>query len=143
VTQVKVINHSNNPLPAYATVGSSGLDLRANLSEALTIPALDRALIPTGIHIQLPKGYEAQVRPRSGLALKNGVFSVFGTIDQDYTGEIKVILFNSSKEDFVVEPSERIAQLVISQYQRIEWLEVAELDASERGTGGFGSTGKN
>lgn len=141
--QVKIINLSANKLPEYATSGSSGVDLRANLIDAVCIKPLERVLIPTGIHIELPMGYEAQVRSRSGLAYKHGV-SVLnspGTIDQDYTGELKVILINLSQSDFFVNPGDRIAQLVVSKYQKVEWIEVKDLSQSNRGGAGFGSTG--
>ena len=142
--EVKIVNKSNHRLPEYATVDSAGMDLKANIDEPFVLGPLERQIVPTGIHIQLPTGYEAQIRPRSGLAAKHGisVCNTPGTIDPDYTGEIKVILINLSNEKFVVNPGERIAQMVISKYEKIEWKEVAELAPTERGEGGFGSTGK-
>lgn len=141
---VKIVNKSNHRLPEYATPGSAGMDLKANTTEPIVLKPLERQLIPTGIHIQLPEGYEAQVRPRSGLAAKYGVTvcNTPGTVDADYTGEIKVILINLSNENFVINPGERIAQMVVAKYERVEWDEVATLEATERGEGGFGSTGK-
>lgn len=141
--QVKIINHSNNALPEYATAGSVGVDLRAFIPEKLTIPPFGRVLVPTGIHIQLPSGMEAQLRPRSGLAYKKGIMAVFGTIDEDYTGELKVNLVNLSQEPFEVEPAMRVAQLVFAHYQKITWQEVEKLEETERGESGFGSTGTN
>ena len=140
---VKVINKSNNKLPEYATSMSAGFDLRANLKESVTLKARDRMLIGTGLFIALEPGYEAQVRPRSGLALKKGitVLNAPGTIDADYRGEIGVILYNTSKEDFVIEPGERIAQMVIAKYEQISWEQVEVLDETERGDGGYGHTG--
>ncbi|MGM9746656.1 MAG: dUTP diphosphatase [Paludibacteraceae bacterium] len=142
--QVKIINTSRHALPAYATDASAGMDLRANLSEPVTLKPLERRLIPTGLFIELPVGYEAQIRPRSGLALKHGitVLNSPGTIDADYRGEIGVILVNLSATDFVVADGERICQMVIARHEQAEWVEVVELDATERGTGGFGHTGK-
>ena len=140
---VKVINKSNNKLPEYATSMSAGFDLRANLEEPVILKAGDRMLIGTGLFIALEPGYEAQVRPRSGLALKKGitVLNAPGTIDADYRGEIGVILYNTSKEDFVIEPGERIAQMVIAKYEQISWEQVEVLDETERGDGGYGHTG--
>lgn len=140
---VKVINKSNNKLPEYATSMSAGFDLRANLEESVTLKAGNRMLIGTGLFIALEPGYEAQVRPRSGLALKKGitVLNAPGTIDADYRGEIGVILYNTSKEDFVIEPGERIAQMVIAKYEQISWEQVEVLDETERGDGGYGHTG--
>ena len=140
---VKVINKSNNKLPEYATSMSAGFDLRANLKEPVTLKAGDRMLIGTGLFIALEPGYEAQVRPRSGLALKKGitVLNAPGTIDADYRGEIGVILYNTSKEDFVIEPGERIAQMIIAKYEQISWEQVEVLDETERGSGGYGHTG--
>ena len=140
---VKVINKSNNKLPEYATSQSAGMDLRANLEEPVTLKAGDRMLIGTGLFIALEPGYEAQVRPRSGLALKKGitVLNAPGTIDADYRGEIGVILYNTSKEDFVIEPGERIAQMIIAKYEQISWEQVEVLDETERGDGGYGHTG--
>jgi dUTP pyrophosphatase len=143
MTQVKIVNQSSFALPAYATASSAGMDLRANLSESLTLKPLQRAMIPTGLFIELPQGYEAQIRPRSGLAAKHGIslLNTPGTIDADYRGEIKIIVVNLSDQDFLLNPGERIAQMVISQYEKIEWLPVETLAESERGAGGFGSTG--
>ena len=140
---VKVINKSNNKLPEYATSMSAGFDLRANLEEPVTLKAGDRILIGTGLFIALEPGYEAQVRPRSGLALKKGitVLNAPGTVDADYRGEVGVILYNASKEDFVIEPGERIAQMIIAKYEQISWEQVEVLDKTERGDGGYGHTG--
>lgn len=141
--QVKIINHGKHPLPTYATIGASGLDLRAHIQESITLQPLQRALVSTGIHIALPKGLEAQVRPRSGLALKQGitVLNSPGTIDSDYRGEVKVLLVNLSDQPCVIEDGERVAQLVVTAYERITWLPVSELDDTPRGAGGYGSTG--
>ena len=140
---IKIINKSNHALPNYETIASAGMDLRANLSEARVLKPLERSIVGTGLFIELPIGYEAQVRPRSGLAAKKGitVLNTPGTIDADYRGEIGVILVNLSNEDFVIENGERIAQLVISKHERAEWIEVNELSETSRGAGGFGSTG--
>lgn len=142
--KVKVINKGHQPLPAYATPQSAGLDLRANIDEPITLRPLERRLIPTGLHIALPAGYEAQVRPRSGLALKHGitVLNTPGTIDADYRGEVGVILINLSQEDFVVNDGERIAQMVIARHETVDFEVVDELDSTERGEGGYGHTGK-
>ncbi len=142
--KIQVINKSKHPLPQYATGLSAGMDLRANLDSPITLKPLQRCLVPTGIYMALPEGYEAQVRPRSGLAIKKGigVLNSPGTIDADYRGEICVILVNLSSEDFVVEDGERIAQMVIARYEQAEWLEVEALNETERGEGGFGHTGK-
>lgn len=142
--KVNIVNKSAYPTPAYATEKSAGMDLKANLNEPVTLGPLERAMIPTGLFIALPDGTEAQVRPRSGLAAKHGisVLNSPGTIDADYRGEIKVILVNLSNEPFTVNPGERIAQLVIARYEKIEWSEVEVLDETERGAGGFGSTGR-
>ncbi|MBR4659870.1 MAG: dUTP diphosphatase [Bacteroidales bacterium] len=142
--KVKIVNTSAHPLPAYATSASAGMDLLANIEEPLTLGMLDRAMIPTGISIQLPEGYEAQVRPRSGLAARYGisVTNSPGTIDADYRGEIKVLLINLSREPYTVQPGERIAQLVVARHERVEWESVEALDETDRGAGGFGSTGK-
>lgn len=142
---VRIINKSAHPLPAYETVSAAGMDLRANLTESVTLAPLQRQLVPTGLFIELPVGFEAQVRPRSGLAAKRGVtvLNSPGTIDADYRGEIKVILVNLSNEPFVIENGERIAQLVVARHERVEWQAVTELAESDRGAGGFGSTGKN
>ena len=141
--KIKIVNKSNHELPSYETVNSAGMDLRANIDEPVTLRPLERYLLPTGLFIELPAGYEAQVRPRSGLAFKKGVtvLNTPGTIDADYRGEIKVILINLSDKDFVVNDGERIAQMVISAHEKAEWIEVDELLESERGTGGFGHTG--
>lgn len=142
--RINIINKSKHALPAYATPQSAGMDLRANISEAITLKPLERRLIPTGLFIELPVGYEAQIRPRSGLALKKGitVLNTPGTIDADYRGEIGVILINLSSEDFVIEDGERICQMVIAQHAQAEWVEVEVLSETERGAGGFGHTGK-
>ena len=142
--KVKIVNHAPYPCPAYATPQSAGVDLKANLEESVTLQPLQRTLVPTGLFIALPAGYEAQVRPRSGLATKHGitVLNTPGTIDADYRGEIKVILVNLSQEPFEIVPGERIAQMVIARHEQVQWEEVEELDATERGAGGFGSTGK-
>jgi dUTP pyrophosphatase len=139
---VKIVNNSKHPSPSYATAGSAGMDLRANISSPITLSLGDRALIPTGLHIQLPEGHEAQIRPRSGLSLKHGVTCFLGTIDSDYTGEVGVILINFGLEDFVVNDGDRVAQMVIAKHECVEWDEVNELHATERGSGGFGHTGK-
>jgi dUTP pyrophosphatase len=140
---VKIVNKSRHQLPTYATVGSAGMDLKANTSEPITLKPMERYLFPTGIYIQLPEGYEAQIRPRSGLAVKYGitVTNAPGTVDADYTGEVGVSLINLSNETFVIQPGERIAQMVIAKYEKITWNEVTTLDETERGSGGFGSTG--
>ena len=140
---VNIINNSANPLPAYETSGSAGMDLRASLDQPMVLEPLQRAMVPTGIHIALPEGYECQIRPRSGLAAKHGitVLNTPGTIDADYRGEIKVILVNLSNEPFTINPGERVCQMVISRYSRAEWVEVETLDETERGSGGFGHTG--
>ena len=141
--QIKIINKSTHELPNYDTIASAGMDLRANITESITLKSLERALVKTGLFIELPIGFEAQVRPRSGLAFKKGitVLNSPGTVDADYRGEIGVILVNLSNEDFVIENGERIAQLIIAKHERAEWLEVAELSETARGEGGFGSTG--
>lgn len=141
--EVKIINKSKHQLPQYATPLSAGMDLRANIDEPITIGSLDRAMVPTGIYIALPEGYEAQIRPRSGLAAKKGVtvLNTPGTIDADYRGEIKVILVNLSSEPFVIEDGERICQMVVAKHERVDWTEVDTLDETERGAGGFGHTG--
>jgi len=141
--KIKIINKSQHDLPNYETIASAGMDLRANLTEAITLKPLDRTIVKTGLFIELPIGYEAQVRPRSGLAAKKGitVLNSPGTVDADYRGEIGVILVNLSNEVFVVENGERIAQLIIAQHERAEWIEVQELSETSRGEGGFGSTG--
>lgn len=140
---IKVVNKGHQPLPQYATSQSAGMDLRANLDKAITLKPLERRLIPTGLYISLPAGYEAQVRPRSGLALKKGitVLNSPGTIDADYRGEIGVVLINLSQDDFVVEDGERIAQMVIARHEQAEFETVAVLDETSRGEGGYGHTG--
>lgn len=142
--KVKIVNHSPFDTPAYATEQSAGVDLKANIAEPIMLESLQRALVPTGLFIALPKGYEAQVRPRSGLAAKHGitVLNTPGTIDADYRGEIKVILVNLSQEPFQILPGERIAQMVVAKHETVEWEEVESLDSTARGEGGFGSTGK-
>lgn len=142
---VEIINKSRHSLPAYATPLSAGMDLRANLDQPIVLKPLQRCLVPTGLYIALPAGYEAQVRPRSGLAIKKGigVLNAPGTIDADYRGEICVILVNLSPDDFVVEDGERIAQLVVARHEQVTWNEVDTLDDTERGAGGFGHTGKH
>lgn len=142
---IKIINKSAHPLPEYQTESSAGMDLNANLAESITLKSLERKLIPTGLFLELPSGYEAQIRPRSGLAIKNGitVLNSPGTIDADYRGEIGVILVNLSSEDFTINNGDRIAQMVIAQYETAKWQEVNSLNETERGEGGFGSTSKN
>jgi len=141
--QIKIINKSAHALPNYETLASAGMDLRANIAAPITLSTLDRAIVPTGLFIELPIGYEAQVRPRSGLAAKKGVtvLNSPGTVDADYRGEIGVILVNLSQEDFVIENGERIAQLIIAKHERAEWIAVEALTETSRGEGGFGSTG--
>ena len=141
--KVRIINRSSVPLPEYATVNSAGMDVRANISEAVALGPLERAMIPTGLYMAIPSGYECQVRPRSGLAAKHGisVLNAPGTIDADYRGEVKVILVNLSNETFVIEPGERIAQIVVARHESVEWESVEVLDETSRGEGGFGSTG--
>lgn len=142
--EVKIINNSHHPLPGYATELSAGMDIRANLTEPVVLKPLERKLIPTGLYIALPEGYEAQMRPRSGLALKHGItlLNTPGTIDADYRGEIGVILVNLSSEPFTVNDGERICQMVIATYNQASWKQVEVLDETERGAGGFGHTGK-
>lgn len=141
--RVKIVNKSGQKLPAYATEASAGLDLRADIKESITLDSLERIAIPTGLYIALPKGYEAQIRPRSGLALKHGItiLNTPGTIDADYRGEIKAILVNLSNKPFTIEPGERICQMVIAKHEQVEWEIVDTLDETERGNGGFGHTG--
>ncbi len=141
--KIEIINESHHPLPQYATPLSAGMDLRANLDAPVTLRPLERKLIPTGLRIALPEGYEAQVRPRSGLALKKGitVLNTPGTVDADYRGEVGVILINLSQEDFVVEDGERIAQMIIARHEQAELVEVSVLSETERGAGGFGHSG--
>lgn len=141
--KIKIINKSNNPNPVYETDGAAGMDIRADLSEPLTLTPLQRALLPTGLFIEIPVDYEVQVRPRSGLAVKKGltVLNAPGTIDSDYRGEVKVILINLSSEHQTIEPGERIAQLVVARHEKAEWLEAELLSETDRGAGGFGHTG--
>ena len=143
MVQIKVVNRGHQPLPTYATPQSAGMDLRANIEVPVTLRPMERRLIPTGLHIALPEGYEAQVRPRSGLALKHGltVLNSPGTIDADYRGEIGVLLVNLSQEDFVINDGERIAQMVIARHEQADFVVVGELDQTERGEGGYGHTG--
>ena len=143
MVKIKVVNTGCQPLPAYATSQSAGMDLRANIESPITLHPMERTLVPTGIRIELPEGYEAQVRPRSGLALKHGitVLNTPGTIDSDYRGELKVLLVNLSNDDFVVNAGERVAQLVIARHETATWEEVEVLDETERGEGGYGHTG--
>lgn len=142
--EVKIVNKSKHALPSYATLQSAGMDLRANLDSPIVLNPLERVLVPTGIHIALPNGYEAQIRPRSGMAAKHGitVLNTPGTIDADYRGEIKVILVNLSNEPFTIEDGERVCQMVVARYEQVSWKEVNVLDETERGEGGFGHTGK-
>ncbi len=142
--KINIINTSKHPLPEYATSASAGVDLRANIDQPIILKSLERILIPTGLFIELPVGYEAQIRPRSGLAFKNGIsiLNSPGTIDADYRGEIKVILVNLSKEDFVINDGERVAQMVIAKHEQAEWVLAETLVDSQRGAGGFGHTGK-
>ncbi|HMB62787.1 MAG TPA: dUTP diphosphatase [Eudoraea sp.] len=141
--KIKIINRSNHPLPAYETGASAGMDLRASISKSITLQPLERTVVKTGIFIEIPKGYEAQVRPRSGLAAKKGitVLNAPGTVDSDYRGEIGVILVNLSKEAYIIGNGERVAQLVIAKHERAEWVESKGLSETLRGDGGFGSTG--
>ena len=141
--KVKIVNKSSFPFPAYATPLSAGMDLRANITEPISLEPLQRVLVPTGLYIALPEGFECQVRPRSGLAVKHGitVLNSPGTVDADYRGELRTLLVNLSDKAFVIEPGERIAQMVIARHEHVEWEEVEVLDETERGEGGFGSTG--
>ncbi len=141
--QIKIINTSNNPLPKFKTSGSAGVDLQAFLTSTVVLKPLDRMIIPTGLYMEIPLGYEAQVRPRSGLAIKNGItcLNTPGTIDSDYRGEIGVILVNLSKENFAINSGDRIAQMVFAKHESPDFIEVEALESSERGSGGFGSTG--
>lgn len=143
-TTIRIVNKSGHPLPTHATAGSAGLDLRASLEEPVTLEPLDRALIPTGLYFAIPAGYEVQIRPRSGLAMKHGitVLNTPGTIDSDYRGEIRVALINLSREPFTIEPGERICQMVLARYEQVEWVEAEQLDDTDRGEGGFGHTGR-
>lgn len=144
VLEIKIVNQSANPLPAYATEGSSGMDIRADLEIPQTLKSLERALIPTGLFIEIPPGYEAQIRPRSGLAIRHGITCLNspGTIDSDYRGEIKIILVNLSAEEQVIEPGDRIAQLIFQRVEKGSWAEVRVLETTGRNEGGFGHTGK-
>lgn len=141
--KVKVVNKSKHDLPNYSTIASAGMDLRANIDESISLKPLERTIVKTGIFMELPVGYEAQVRPRSGLAFKKGitVLNSPGTIDADYRGELGVILVNLSDEEFIIEDGERIAQMVLAKHEQVNWFEVESLEETERGTGGFGSTG--
>lgn len=142
--KIKIVNNGSQPLPDYATIGSAGMDLRANITEPITLGSLERTLIPTGLHIELPVGYEAQIRPRSGLAIKHGItcLNTPGTIDSDYRGDVGVELVNLSKEPYTVFPGERVAQMIINKYEQVEFELVDKLSETERGEGGFGHTGK-
>lgn len=141
---IKIVNQSVNDLPAYATLGSSGMDIRASIAEPMVLQPAERVLVPTGLFVEIPLGYEIQIRPRSGLAIKQGItcLNTPGTIDADYRGEIKVILINLSSEPQTIHPADRIAQMVVQKVEVVQWVPVAELNESERGAGGFGSTGK-
>lgn len=141
--KVQITNKGRQPLPTYATEQSAGMDLRADVSESVVLRPMERMLVPTGLHIALPPGFEAQVRPRSGLALKHGitVLNTPGTIDADYRGEIKVLLINFSNQDFVINAGERIAQMVVARHEQVEWVDVEQLDETARGEGGYGHTG--
>ena len=142
--EIKIINQSSNPLPGYATTGASGMDVRAHLEAPVTLKSLERVLIPTGIFMEIPEGYEVQVRPRSGLAIKQGLtcLNTPGTIDADYRGEVKVILINLSNEEQVIQHGDRVAQLVVQKVEQAEWIEAASLSETVRAAGGFGQTGK-
>ncbi|MEA4867028.1 Deoxyuridine 5'-triphosphate nucleotidohydrolase [bioreactor metagenome] len=141
--EVKILNNSQFALPQYATPYSAGMDIRANTTGPIVIKPLERILVPTGLHIELPEGYEAQIRPRSGLAIKHGIGLVNspGTIDADYRGEIRIIVVNLSNQEYTLQPGERIAQMIVAKYQKVEWVESDSLEESQRGQGGFGSTG--
>jgi dUTP pyrophosphatase len=143
--KVKVINHSRHSLPHYATAKSAGMDLKANIENPIVLAPFGRVLVPTGIYMQLPDEYEAQIRSRSGLAFKHGIFVLNspGTIDADYIGELKVLLMNLGSENFIINDGDRIAQMIISKYEKIEWVEAPQLEETERGSGGFESTGRN
>lgn len=143
IMKIRIVNRSKHPLPAYETTGSAGMDLRANLDEAITLKPLERLLVPTGLFIEIPAGYEAQIRPRSGLAVRNGItlLNTPGTIDADYRGEIRIIMVNLSNQEFVICDGERIAQMVVAAHEMAEWIEVDELADTARGSGGFGHTG--
>jgi len=141
--KIRIVNHSKHPLPAYETGASAGMDLRANLDAEIVLKPLERILVPTGLYVEIPMGYEAQIRPRSGLAIKKGItlLNTPGTIDADYRGEIKIIMVNLSTEEFVIYDGERIAQMIIAAHEKAEWVEVDELVDTARGSGGFGHTG--
>ncbi len=141
--KINIVNNSKHPLPSYETALSAGMDLRANIDEPILLMSLERTLVPTGLFIELPEGFEAQIRPRSGLAIKKGISLVNtpGTIDADYRGEIKIILVNLSADDFIVEDGERIAQMIISRHEKAEWTQVEKLNETTRGAGGFGHSG--
>ena len=141
---IRIVNQSKHPLPAYETSLSAGMDLRANLDSEVLLKPLDRALIPTGLFVEIPEGHEAQIRPRSGLAIKHGItlLNTPGTIDADYRGEVKIILVNLSNDEYIIRDGERIAQMVIAEHKQIKWIEVGQLSDTERGAGGFGHTGK-
>jgi len=141
--KIKIVNNSKHPSPSYETIASAGMDLKANIDNPITLKSLERTLVPTGLFIELPVGFEAQIRQRSGLAIKKGitVSSTLGTIDADYRGEIKIILFNLSNQDVVINDGERIAQMIINKHEKAEWIEVEKLIETERGAGGFGHTG--
>ncbi len=141
--KMKIVNHSKHPLPSYETALSAGMDLRANLDEPVLLKPLERTLVPTGLFIELPHGFEAQIRPRSGLSIKKGIGLVNspGTIDADYRGEIKIIMINLSNEDFIIEDGERVAQMIVSRHEKAEWIPVEELNETSRGSGGFGHSG--
>lgn len=143
--KIRIVNKSKHSLPEYSTTGSAGMDIRANIDKDIILKPLERVLIPTGLFTEIPVGYEAQIRPRSGLAIKKGitVLNSPGTIDADYRGEIGIILINLSNEDFVIKDGERICQMVISRHERAEWVSVESIDITERGSGGFGHTGKD
>ena len=143
--KIKIVNKSKHPLPSYSTLLSAGMDIRADLEEPVVLKAGDRLLVPTGLYISIPEGYEAQIRPRSGLALKKGItlLNTPGTIDADYRGEIGIIVINLSREDFMINDGERIAQMVIARHETVEWEPCDSLDETERGAGGFGHTGKH
>jgi len=143
MAKVKIVNKSNNDIPNYATTGSAGMDLRAYLKEPMVLDPMERKMVPTGLYIQLPEGYEAQVRPRSGMAIKHGisVINTPGTIDEDYIGEIRVLLVNLSDQEFIIKSGDRISQMVINKYEKAEWNVVEELEDTVRGDGGFGHTG--
>ena len=142
--EVKIINQSNNALPEYATIGSAGMDVRAHLEVPYTLQPFERTMIPTGLFVEIPQGYEIQVRPRSGLAIKQGItcLNTPGTIDSDYRGEIKIILINLSQEEQVIQPGDRIAQMVLQQVEQVKWNLTEQLETTDRGAGGFGHTGK-